>query len=93
MERNLSQNLFRCYWHLFLFETRHMRIDLLTEFFSLFSHINSMLKIETEMFEKFFHRLEPKDSGAERHGSLLDLGQAPYVSYVIIYCAAILVMG
>ncbi|KAM3828682.1 cilia- and flagella-associated protein 263 isoform 2-T2 [Vipera latastei] len=42
------------------------------------SHINSMLKIETEMFEKFFHRLEPKDSGAERHGSLLDLGQAPY---------------
>ncbi|XP_039209562.1 coiled-coil domain-containing protein 113 isoform X3 [Crotalus tigris] len=42
------------------------------------SHINSMLKIETEMFEKFFNRLEPKDLGAERHGSLLDLGQAPY---------------
>ncbi|XP_070809120.1 cilia- and flagella-associated protein 263 isoform X2 [Pituophis catenifer annectens] len=42
------------------------------------SHTNSMLKIETEMFEKFFSRVEPKDLGAERHGSSLDLGQAPY---------------
>uniref|UniRef100_A0A670YFL4 Cilia- and flagella-associated protein 263 n=1 Tax=Pseudonaja textilis TaxID=8673 RepID=A0A670YFL4_PSETE len=42
------------------------------------SHTNSMLKIETEMFEKFFNRLEPKDAGAEKHSSLLDMGQAPY---------------
>ncbi|ETE65187.1 Coiled-coil domain-containing protein, partial [Ophiophagus hannah] len=37
-----------------------------------------MLKIETEMFEKFFNRLEPKDAGAEKPSSLLDMGQAPY---------------
>uniref|UniRef100_A0A8C6X376 Cilia- and flagella-associated protein 263 n=1 Tax=Naja naja TaxID=35670 RepID=A0A8C6X376_NAJNA len=42
------------------------------------SHTNSMLKIETEMFEKFFNRLEPKDAGAEKPSSLLDMGQAPY---------------
>ncbi|XP_058011662.1 coiled-coil domain-containing protein 113 isoform X3 [Ahaetulla prasina] len=42
------------------------------------SHTNSMLKIETEMFEKFFSRLEPKDLGVERPGSTLDLGQTPY---------------
>lgn len=69
-----------------------MPISSLTEFFSVFSHTNSTLKIETEMFEKFFSRVEPKDLGAERHGSSLDLGQAPYVSCVIIYCAAILMM-
>ncbi|XP_063169054.1 coiled-coil domain-containing protein 113 [Candoia aspera] len=42
------------------------------------SRTNSMLKIETAMFEKFFARFEPKDLGAERHGSSLDMGQAQY---------------
>ncbi|XP_070616727.1 cilia- and flagella-associated protein 263 isoform X2 [Erythrolamprus reginae] len=42
------------------------------------SHTNYMLKIETEMFEKFFNRLEPKDLGPEKRGSSLDLAQAPY---------------
>ncbi|XP_032086794.1 coiled-coil domain-containing protein 113 [Thamnophis elegans] len=42
------------------------------------SHTNAMFKVETEMFEKFFTRLEPKDVVGERHGSSLDLGQAPY---------------
>ncbi|XP_007443616.1 coiled-coil domain-containing protein 113 [Python bivittatus] len=55
-----------------------MPITLLIAFFSAFSHTNSMLKIETAMFEKFFNRFEPRDLGAEKRGSSLDLGQAQY---------------
>ncbi|XP_066493213.1 cilia- and flagella-associated protein 263 isoform X2 [Tiliqua scincoides] len=40
--------------------------------------INALLKLETDMFEKFFNRMEPRDVAAEKHGSLLDVGQVQY---------------
>ncbi|KAL8194561.1 UNVERIFIED_CONTAM: hypothetical protein K2H54_024716 [Gekko kuhli] len=44
------------------------------------SHANSMLKLETAMFEKFFNRMEPRDLAShlvpEKRGSSLDLGHA-----------------
>ncbi|KAJ7312078.1 hypothetical protein JRQ81_006415 [Phrynocephalus forsythii] len=42
------------------------------------SYANSMLQLETEMFEKFFSRIETKDLVPEKHGSSLDLGQVAY---------------
>ncbi|XP_062997090.1 coiled-coil domain-containing protein 113 [Elgaria multicarinata webbii] len=43
------------------------------------SHGNSMLKLETDMFEKYFNRMETRDMAPEKHGSSLDLGQLQYV--------------
>ncbi|KAH0619436.1 hypothetical protein JD844_000050 [Phrynosoma platyrhinos] len=39
---------------------------------------NAILRLETDMFEKFFNRMEPREMVLERHGSSLDLGQVPY---------------
>uniref|UniRef100_A0ABM5EU21 Cilia- and flagella-associated protein 263 n=2 Tax=Pogona vitticeps TaxID=103695 RepID=A0ABM5EU21_9SAUR len=43
------------------------------------SYANSILQLETEMFEKFFRQIEPKDLVPEKHGSSLDLGQVAYI--------------
>ncbi|XP_044290126.1 coiled-coil domain-containing protein 113 [Varanus komodoensis] len=45
---------------------------------SLSSHANSMLKLETEMFEKYFNRMETKEAAPEKHGSSPDLGQVQH---------------
>lgn len=46
----------------------------------LFRNINAMIKLETDMFEKFYNRMEPRDLMTEKQGSSLDLGQVQFVS-------------
>ncbi|KAJ6666195.1 hypothetical protein lerEdw1_001100 [Lerista edwardsae] len=41
-------------------------------------NINAMIKLETDMFEKFYNRMEPRDLMTEKQGSSLDLGQVQY---------------
>ncbi|XP_042301270.1 coiled-coil domain-containing protein 113 isoform X2 [Sceloporus undulatus] len=39
---------------------------------------NAILKLQMDMFEKHVNRLESQKMATERHGSSVDLGQAPY---------------
>lgn len=40
--------------------------------------INALLKLETDMFEKHFIRMEPRTAAVEKLGSAQDLGQTPF---------------
>nr|XP_060644197.1 coiled-coil domain-containing protein 113 [Anolis sagrei ordinatus] len=42
------------------------------------SHDNAMLKLETDMFEKFFSRMEPREKVPEKRSSSVDMGPALY---------------
>nr|XP_008123235.1 PREDICTED: coiled-coil domain-containing protein 113-like [Anolis carolinensis] len=44
------------------------------------SHENALLKLETDMFEKFFNRMEPRERSLDKRGSSVDMtGQMMYL--------------